>query len=288
MGDFIFRWRRSLITLLLVIILTISMSYTTIIRSPVLKISGLVNTLVSPASSSLSYIGHEMHTAIATVDHLFTLQQQNRQLKRELMQKQSMSLELQEISSQNRQLRGLLDLQKNLAGWSLDAATIVGRNPDSWYDTLTLDQGSANGVQTGMAVIVPQGVVGRIVSTTAHSASVLLLPDPSSAVGVVDVRSQAQGVVKGTSPGSDLLTLQLFAHHPNVKPGDVIVTAGFSQYYPAGLPVGQVLSVHSEHYGLVEVATVEPSVHFNQLQTVLVVKSHPSGFSVPPVFGGKS
>ncbi len=286
MGGFWFRWRRPLITVLAVAVLAVSFSYTAEVRGRVVALSNLVSTVVSPASSSLTYIGRQANVAVSTVGQLFTLQRQNRELKQKLLLYQSMKLELSEVLATNGRLRGLLGLQKRLAGWKLTPASIIGRNPNNWFSTVTIDRGTSSGVRSGMAVIVPQGVVGRVIAASSSSATVMLILDPNSGVGAMDTRSQAAGVLLGQNPITGQLKFQLFSHRPNLSPGDAIVTSGFSQYYPKGLLLGQVTKVAHVQFGLTEVATVQPSVDFNSLQTVMVVLSHPAGTSTPPIYGG--
>lgn len=286
MGGFWVRWRRPLITILAVAVLAVSFSYTAGVRGRVVALSNLMTTLVSPASSSLTYIGQRTNVAVSTVGQLFTLQRQNRQLKQKLLLYQSMKLELSEVLATNGRLRGLLGLQQRLAGWKLTPASIIGRNPNNWFSTVTIDRGTSSGIHTGMAVIVPQGVVGRVIATSSSSATVMLILDPSSGVGAMDTRSQAAGVLLGQNPITGQLKFQLFSHRANLVPGDAIVTSGFSQYYPKGLLLGQITAVSHVQFGLTEVATVQPSVDFNSLQTVMVVLSHPSGTSAPPIYGG--
>ncbi|OLZ10843.1 rod shape-determining protein MreC [Sulfobacillus thermosulfidooxidans] len=286
MGGFIYRWRRLLITVLVVMVVTVSLSLTARIRGKVVGLSNIINTVVSPAESSMAFIGRETGLGVSTIGDIFTLQQQNRELKRKLLEYNSMKLELSEVLAENGQLRGLLGLEHSLGSWKLDPASIIARNPDSWFDTVVIDQGTNNGVHQGMAVIVPQGVVGRVLSAGPNTATVMLILDPKSGIGALDVRSQSTGVVLGQDPVTGLLQFQLFSSKPDVLPGDVIATSGLSQYYPKGLLIGQVVSVSHNQYGLTETATIKPAVDFNRLQTVMVVESHPSGASIPPVFGG--
>lgn len=286
MGGFLYRWRRLLITVLVVMVVTVSLSLTARIRGTVIGLSNIINTVVSPAESSMAFLGRETGIGISTVGDLFTLQQQNRELKRQLLQYNSMKLELSEVLAENGQLRGLVGLEQKLGTWKLDPASIIARNPDSWFNTAVIDQGANNGLRTGMAVIVPQGVVGRVVAVSPDTATIMLILDPKSGIGAVDVRSQSTGVVLGQDPVTGLLQFQLFSHKPDILPGDVVATSGLSQYYPKGLLIGQVMSVAKNQFGLTETAVIKPAVDFNRLQTVMVVESHPSGTSIPPIFGG--
>lgn len=286
MGGFLFRWRRPIIIVLVIMVVSVSLSYTSGVRGRLVSLSNLIGTVVSPASSSLTFIGDRVGVGIGTIGQLFTLQRDNVQLRQKLLLYQSMKLQLSELAQQNSELKGLLKLKGTARGWNLVSATVISRNPDTWFQTVVINRGTASGVRAGMAVIVPQGVVGRVLSATPISSTVMLVLDPQSGVGAQDVRSQAAGVVNGTDPITDQLTFELFAHHPSILPGDAVVTSPYSQYYPPGLLIGQVSKVSKTAYGLTETATVVPAVNFNQLEDVMVVLSHPNGTSLPPIYGG--
>lgn len=286
MGGFFYRWRRPIIIVLVIMVVSLSLSYTARVRGRMVALSNLIGTVVSPASASLTYLGNRVGAGVGTIGQLFTLQRENVQLKQKLLLYNSMKLQLSELSQENNQLRGLLQLKGAAHGWRLMSASVISRNPDTWFQTVVINRGTGSGVRTGMAVIVPQGVVGRVLAVTPVSATVMLLLDPNSGVGAQDVRSQAAGVLRGQDPISGQLTFQLFSHRPDLLVGDAVVTSSYSQYYPPGLLLGQVSKISKTAYGLTETATVIPAVNFNQLDTVMVVLSHPSGTSLPPIYGG--
>lgn len=286
MGGFIFRWRRPIIIILVIMVVSLSLSFTARVHGKVVALSNLIGTVVSPASSSLAYLGNKVGAGVGTVGQLFTLEHENVQLKQKLLLYNSMKLELSELATENSQLRGLLDLKSTAVGWHMVSAAVISRNPDSWFQTVVVNRGTKSGVHQGMAVIVPEGVVGRVISTTPVSATVMLILDPNSGVGAQDVRSQSAGIVTGRDPINQQLTFQLFSHHPDILPGDAVVTSTYSEYYPPGLLIGQVAKVTKTAFGLTETATVVPSVNFNQLENVMIVISHPNGTSLPPIYGG--
>jgi rod shape-determining protein MreC len=285
--DFLYRWRRPIVVTLIVAVLSAMLSYTARVRHQVLTLSAALAAVTSPAAGVVTAAGDRVAVAYGTVSHLFQLEQENQRLLAEVALLQSMRLELQEVEADNNRLRSLLYLKQQLGSrWQLLPASVIGRNPESWFDTVTLNRGSASGVRVGMPVIVAQGVVGRVVAVSPTTCTVLLLLDPSSGVGAMDVRSRAAGVVLGQVPVTGTLEFQLFSHNPDVEPGDAVITSGFSQFYPKGLLIGVVSQVRPSANGLTEVATVVPSVNFNQLETVMIVLAHPAGESAPPLGGG--
>ena len=287
--DFLYRWRRPLVAVLAVMVLAALLSYTARLKGSVVTLGGLLQTVTTPVASVLSGVGGTVSTATGGLGRLFQLEKQNATLKRQVQLFNSMSLELKEVEADNRELRGLLYLRQSLGqSWKEVAASVVARNPDTWFSTVTLNQGTRAGIRDGMPVIVPQGVVGRIVSATPDSANVMLLTDPQSGAGAMDVRSQAAGVLLGQTNGSGQLQFQLFGHRPDIAVGDAVVTSGLSEYYPKGLLLGRIVSIAPSQFGLTEVAAVEPTVDFNALGTVLVVVQHPRGASAPPITLGNS
>ncbi len=286
MSDWGQRLRRLLLAAVIIALVVTSMSLTAAPRVRVVRVSNWLASAVSPISFSLSWIGAKVGTVVTSVGQLYTLEKENKALKSQLLQHNAMKLELTEVLDDNGQLRSLLGLKQALGGWTLVSASVISRSPSTWFDTVVVDQGSSAGVEPGQSVIVAQGVVGRVVGVSPSTATVMLILDPKSGVGAVDARSQAAGVLSGNNPVTGDLTFQLFAHRPDVEPGDAVVTSGYSQYYPKGLLVGQVVKVVKTQYGLTETATVVPSVDFNSLDRVIIVIHHPSQTGLPPIFGG--
>jgi rod shape-determining protein MreC len=281
--DFLYRWRRPIIAVLVIIVLATLLSYTAKLRGHVLTLSALTGLVTEPVGGVIMHVGGGARGDLSSLSQLFRLQQENQRLKSELTLYNSLKLELQEVQADNTRLRGLLYLKNQLGTWRLLAASVVARNPDTWFSTITIGRGSLAGVKVNMSVIVPQGVVGRVVSVSPESAQVMLLLDPSSGAGALDVRSRSAGVVLGRDPITGTLRFELFGPKPDVVPGDAVVTSGLSEYFPKGLLIGQVVGVATSQGGLTETATVKPSVNFNQLETVMVVLSHPNAESTPPL-----
>lgn len=266
-------------------VVVLAMSLTQSPRVRVMRPGTWLATAAAPMSYSLTWIGEKIGTGVTSVRDLYTLQQQNQALRGELQDYRAMKLELSQVLAQNGQLRGLLGLKHALRHWNLLPATVIARSPSTWFDTVELDQGTRDGVHPGQAVIIPEGVVGRVVASSPTVSTAMLILDPKSGVGAMDARSQAEGVVTAQSPITGALTFTLFSHHPDVAVGDAVVTSGLSQYYPKGILVGQVSRVSTSQYGLTETATVVPSVDFNRLSRVMIVRQYPPGTSFPPIFG---
>lgn len=150
------------------------------------------------------------------------------------------------------------------------AAEVIAGNPNPGMRTVTIDRGSADGVQANMAVIASKGIVGRIVGVpAAHAARVQLLIDRDAAAGALIERTRAGGMIVG-SDSDPPLRMELVSNLADVKPGDVVVASGVDGIFPKGHPIGTVESAERGN-GLYMSIGVRPTVDFSGLEEVLVV-----------------
>jgi rod shape-determining protein MreC len=139
---------------------------------------------------------------------------------------------------------------------------------------VTIDRGSSDGVKPDMAVIAPQGVVGRVVdSPGSEAAKVQLLIDRNAGAGALIERTGAGGVVIGADSNPPLL-MDFVANLADVKVGDRVVTSGLDGIYPPGFAIGRVEKVQ-DGQGLYKHIEIRPIVDFRALQAVLVVLDAP-------------
>jgi rod shape-determining protein MreC len=177
------------------------------------------------------------------------------------------------LAERSARLQELMDL-KTQATLPTLAAEVIAGNPDPTMRTVTIDRGSADGVQVDMAVIAPRGVVGRIIAPVArHAARVQLIVDRNAAAGALSERTRAGGMITGADANPPL-RMELVSNFADVKAGDNIVTSGVDGIYPKGYVIGQV--AQSDHgAGLYRTIGVQPAVDFASLEDVLVVLEPP-------------
>jgi rod shape-determining protein MreC len=170
-----------------------------------------------------------------------------------------------------KQLEKLLGFQQGLRVDTI-AAGVIGASASLDFRGITIDRGTTTAVTANMAVIAPTGLVGRVVTPTAHASKVQLLIDRNAAAGALVERTRAQGIVVGT--GVDMLRMDFVAATADVKAGDTVVTSGVDGIYPRGFVIGKVEQVENGG-GIHKTISVRPSVEFNRLEEVLVVKTPP-------------
>jgi len=198
---------------------------------------------------------------------LRSVEAQNNELKRELADVQIQLQEQRALADRARGLEQLLEL-RDRSSLSTTAAAIIAASATPDFRTLTIDKGTREGLRRDMAILAPEGIVGRIVVPSARASKVQLLIDRNAAAGALVERSRAQGVVVGT--GEDRLRLDYVSETADVVVGDIVVTSGIDGIFPKGFTVGRIETVEKNGPAYKRIM-VKPAVDFTRLEDVLVV-----------------
>lgn len=148
-------------------------------------------------------------------------------------------LRLSQLAQENSRLRRLLNLEPNAQG-SIRAA-VISRETDGWWQQVLLNKGSMDGIRIGDAVEGPGGLVGLVRENSVSTATVTLLTDPTTRVGVWVARTGQHALLNGV--GTSRPVLRFLDKDPQVRPGDVVLTSPASSLVPPNIPVGVVQSV---------------------------------------------
>jgi len=204
--------------------------------------------------------------------NLRRLKAENEVLKQELAGARIEMQEQRALVDRSRGLEQLLAL-RDRADLSTAAAEIIGGSATPGFRTVTIDKGTRDGLRADMSVIAPDGIVGRVVTSSSRAAKVQLLVDRNAAVGAIIERSRAQGVVIGR--GDDHLQMEYVSEVADVENGDVVVTSGIDGIYPKGFVIGRVETIEKNGLAYVKIV-VTPAVDFRRLEEVLVVLTPPA------------
>lgn len=178
------------------------------------------------------------------------------------------------IVSQTQELEDLLRLQQSLVVPTLAARVIAG-NPAPGAGMITIDRGSADGVEPDMAVIGHHGVIGRVFGRpTAHAAQVQLLIGRQAAAAAVTGTSLAAGIVQGGA-GDPPLEMNYVGLLRDVVVGERVLTSGLDGIYPRGFLIGTVERA-IRGSGVYSDLRVRPVVDFARIDVVLVVLARPA------------
>lgn len=212
----------------------------------------------------------------ALLDKNRLLQEQVENLRFELSQ-------VDALKSENDSLRRSLGLKSRISRKLLLCNVTTRGDASGWWQTLTLDRGSAHGIRADMPVLVAEGIVGRTQHVTAYNSEVLLLTDPTFKISCRTGRSGILGIVQGqgTGVGGDGQVGADFALNPcrldmasrasPLQENEPVLTSGLGGIFPPDLTVGYLTEPALDESKLFQTATVTPAVPVDRLDRVFVM-----------------
>lgn len=176
-------------------------------------------------------------------------------------------------------LKKQLDLNKILSDKVLVNATIVNRNIDYWYDEVTIDKGKSSGVKKNMAVVNSDGLVGKVTAASNYYSTVRLLANENIS-DKISVKVQVQdgyvyGLISKYDSKLNTYTVEGISENKTIDIGADVVTTGMGDY-PSGLLIGRVKDLNTDNFDLSKVLIVTPTVDFNNIDYVTVLKGKDS------------
>lgn len=196
---------------------------------------------------------------------------ENERLRAEIAALRVEQSALQQAHRENAELRRILRVAQEAVD-QVTVAEVIARSPSNWLGSITINKGRHHGVEPNMAVVAPEGVVGRVRTVTARSAEVILVTDVRSAIGGRIAERDHGVLVEGTSdPRGNLARVRLLVWEGDLQPGDVVVTSGLSRIFPKGLPIGTIQSVEKRDSGLTPIGYLEPFVDLERLDWVVLL-----------------
>lgn len=203
----------------------------------------------------------------------------NEEIQRLTKENQLLQLDaarMEEMRQENENLRHLVSA---LAATTDHVVTteVIGRPADPFSRRIQIAAGTLDGVQVGMPVIGPFGVLGQVSRTVSHQSEVTLISDHKSRISVINNRTGQIFLLAGTGD-SGLLTVAFVQPSADLQPGDELVTSGLDHLYPKAVLTAIVKSstyVPGEAYRRVE-ATAAADLTDVQFATVVLVNPHPT------------
>ncbi len=243
------------------------------------RLEAAVGQALTPAQGALTRAGQRLTGLVGDAQSLQELRARTTVLEAENASFETEMLKLVDLKRENRKLRDLLSWSRQRVDLDLVGASMVGRksaeDPGNVRHIVRVDVGRDRGVKRAMPVADDRGLVGQVLEVSANWSDVLLITDPDSRVEGRIQRSGATGMVFGT-PTGELIMRYIPQNQsdapPEVQVGDVVYTSGLSQRFPPMILVGQVLDIHQSDVETHQEALIRPSVSFNALELVLVVR----------------
>ncbi|MGM7636523.1 rod shape-determining protein MreC [Bacillus sp. Hm123] len=231
-------------------------------------IVGLGQTVVSKPANSIAGFFND-------VGNLRNTYKENEKLKTHLDQLAQLESDVARLEKDNKELRAIIDKKQSLADYEPVQATVIAQNPERWFDVMTIDQGSASGIEPNMAVMTVEGLVGKVKNTSKFTSTVQLLSahDPRNRVSaVIQGEKNIYGVIEGYDKEKGLLLMTKIPYDSKVKKGMAVTTSGKGGVFPKGLIIGEVKKLVPDQFGLTQTALIKPAAKLNDLEHVMVAK----------------
>ena len=225
-------------------------------------------SVFAPLQATTATATNRVGGFFTTISSIGGTADENRRLKQEVADLRRQLSGLQQLDITDKQLKNLLGLRDNLKIHTV-AAEVIGLDPEGLTPSLTIHAGTNNGVRNGMSVLGQRGLVGKVTSVQANSASVRLISDPQLPVNVEVATTHLGGTVQ-VKDGQMVDQILGAPVGVNLNPGDILVTSGLGGNYPKGLPVAEVIKFQYRPAEIVQVAHVAPLDDLGHLEYVLV------------------
>ena len=195
----------------------------------------------------------------------------NEKLKTENLLLQGRMQKLAALTEQNVRLRELLN-SSALVNEKVEVAELIGMDPNPFTHRIIINKGERDGVVLGQPVLDARGLMGQVVELMPYTSRVLLLTDTTHSIPVQVNRNGLRAIASGTG-NPERLELRHVADTADIKVGDLLVSSGLGQRFPAGYPVATVKEVIHDSGQPFAIVRAVPTAALNRSRYLLLVFS---------------
>lgn len=179
-----------------------------------------------------------------------------------------------ELKKEIASLKALVGVKTVLSDYENINATVIGRNRNYWFNTITIDKGTADGITLDMAVIDGKGLIGKISYVSKNMSEIKLLTtsdvNNKTSVMIVSGEEKIYGIIDQYNEG--YLEVTLTSKNEQIKEGLQVTTTGMGGIYPSGILIGETMGIKTSKYDVGLIVLVKPTGEFNHLKYVSVLK----------------
>ena len=224
--------------------------------------------------STANVIVGKVYEGTSKLTSFFSLTKANEDLARRNFYLERQVTQLRRLYGEATQKEDAKDRQQidTLRSYQLLSAKVISSELDKVNNLMTIDKGSADGVEEGMGVVCGKGIVGVTYLTSAHYSVVIpVLNGRSSRISCAIRGHDYFGVLRWYGGDAGHAFVEDIPRHARFKKGDWVETNGYSSIFPAGVLVGQIVEVYNSRDGLSYKLKVRLSTDFGNLRDVMVI-----------------
>jgi len=225
----------------------------------------------TPVRSGVNAIVEPIGSFLAGSVHYGAVREQNQKLQAEIDQLKMQDASAADQAAALQQLTALLHLPY-LANLQTVPAEVTDFGTSDFAATIDIDVGRADGIQLDMPVVGSGGLVGQVVEVSHHTATVRMVTDGQSSVGVrYGPPPGSLAVLDGAGAGKPL-NADLVPTNTALTDGEVFTTSGLQgALFPPGIPVARVVASHTGATASQESVSLQPLADLAHLRYVSVV-----------------
>jgi len=198
------------------------------------------------------------------------------EMKDKIEEYETLNVKYNEVKKELNEITELMNLNTNLSIGTYVNATMINKNMDYWYQSITLDKGSKNGIKKGNAVVNSKGLIGYIETTSNYYSTVKLLTadnlNHKISIKIEVGESYVYGLLTNYDKSKNLFKIEGISENTGIPKSSIVTTTGLGNNFPAGLIIGYVESVKLDNFELAKTVYIKPAVNFNDLNHVMIVK----------------
>lgn len=188
----------------------------------------------------------------------------------------SLNAENIELRKQLEAMKSELKIEKTLTDYEYLNATVISRNVAYWYNTITIDKGSFNGVTSDMVVVNSKGLIGKVITTSLLTSEVRLLTSGDMinkiSVTINDGVNSVNGLITNYNYNTGYLEVEGISNTDKISDNAYVYTSGLGGIFPSGILIGTVANIKTDEYDLAKLIDVEASADFNDINYVAILK----------------
>ncbi len=266
MDFFLSRYRNLTVLLIVIVAQLLLIAYQVKTNRDVPLIRVWAVTAVTPAEQVLEVVRRYSWGFVEDYFVLLGVRSENDKLRHENGELKLQNHYLKSELSTADRARALSVFQEHSQSKTV-AARVIGNGTGANSKVVFVDRGSTSGVESGMAVVTPDGIVGKVVDAYPTASLVMLVTDPTFAAGVISQTSRVRGTLKGQGHGE--VIVDYVQNEENVDIGEWFFTSGDDRIFPKGFPVGKVSA--SRHGKTFKEIFLVPSGMQGGVEAVLIV-----------------
>jgi len=240
------------------------------------KFESLIKDTVTSVEKVIFYPFRFVIDKVNDYQELNNIREKYQSLLPEVERIDSLMTENIELRKQLESMKEELDIEYTLNDYEYLNATVINRNVSHWYNTITVDKGTHNGVTKDMVVVNSQGLIGKVVSTTAFTSDIRLLTTKDTnnkiSITISDGSDKIHGLIRNYNYTTYLLEVEGISNTESVSVGSYVYTSGLGEIFPSGILIGTVENIKTDEYDLTKIIEVKPIADFDNINYVAILK----------------